>query len=270
MRPLFLTSRSFLFFLLPFLLATGLSMPAFSQTSDHTTDRIVWLNNGDTIHSRRLQFKVSNTGDKFLLLDNGRELPIDRVSRFRERRGTFVVMSGSAGPDVYKIIKEGPRISAYSRTLYEAPLDTNGAHPVAYYYRKAGQQQMSLLTYTSLLNAMEDNQAAQQQVRLTKKQFIGGVAISLVSVAVVAVGFYKTYHRTANQPLPPSALPTTPPFNPYGPPPPPPSLPPLPKQSSLSPLVYLGIGGVGAGLVIGLGAHRHELRAFDLYNQGTP
>src|SRR5882757_6608615 len=111
MRPLSLTSRSILFFLLSFFLTAGLSMPAYSQSPDHATDRIVWLNNGDTLYSHQLQFKVSNTGDKFLLLDNGRELPIDLVSRFRGRHGTFVVMSGSAGQDVYKVIKEGPRIS---------------------------------------------------------------------------------------------------------------------------------------------------------------
>jgi hypothetical protein len=269
MRPLFLASRSFLFFFFPFLLAAFLSTPAYSQSPDHATDRIVWLSNGDTIYTHQLEFRLSPTGDKYLLLDNGKELPLELVSRFQGRRGIFVVMSGSAGPDVYKVIKEGPRISAYSRTLYEAPLDSFGAHPVAFYYRKAGQSQMNLMTYNGLLNAMDDNPAALHEVQSIRTQFVGGMILTVVSAGIMGYGLYKSFKKNSSQQLALPTLTANPPINPFGPPTPP-TLPPLPK-ASVSPLVFVGLGGIGAGLIIGLGAHRHELRAFDLYNDmGTP
>jgi hypothetical protein len=253
MTPTFLntrTVRSFFRFIIPFLFFTGLALAGLSQSSHETN--IVWLNNGDTLYSHELHFHISDLAEKYLLLDNQRQVNIRDVNRYRGRHGTFVVLPGSAGPDLYRVIREGPRISAYSRTIYEAEPDTNGVHPTAYYYRKAGQQQMTLLTYHGLLHAMQDNPGAQVQLRLTKTQFIGGIALSFVSAVVTAVGFHEMFKRSANQPL---QLP-----NPSG------QLSPLPG-TKVAPLAIIGSAGFVGGMVIAFTAHRHEKKAFDIYNQ---
>ena len=242
--------------LLPLFLTTGLSLQGFCQPSDHRSDRIVWLMNGDTLYSRHLQVWNPDTTEKFLILDNDRKIPIHLVSRFRGLHGTYVVLPGSIGIDIYKVEKEGPHISVYSRTLYEAPVDSTGAHPVAMYFRKPGQPQMNLLTYQSLLHAMADNPDAQHQLHLTKTHLRGGLVITLLSATLTGIGLYESYRAGRKKTSPP------PDNNPVWPPPPPP-----PHSTSLSPLIFIGAGGMAAGLVVTFGAHKHEMKALNIYNQ---
>jgi hypothetical protein len=237
-----------------------------SETQPSPTVHIVWLTNGDTLQSRLFRIKTSDSAEKYLLLDNDRKIPIHQVSRFQGTHANYVVLPGSAGTDVYKEEKSGPRISTYSRILYEAPLDTNGNHPVAYYFRKEGQQQMTPMSFQALNYAMADNPDAQQQVQLTRSLLVTGLSVTAASAILGIIGILASHSR----PQPPLAqiTPTTPVINPFGPPlaPTPPSLPPLPKPY-ISPLVYVGVGGMLAGLTITLTAKSHQNKAFDIYNQ---
>lgn len=241
--------------LLTFFLLTGLLPALCAQQPGADSAYFVYLKNGNRLYTSRLHLKTSSAAEQSLQLANGQDIPMDQVDRFRSRAGTFVAVPGSAGTDLYHVDQEGSRISLYSRVFIDPRrFGDSGYLPLReYYFRKEGKTTMHPVTYASLMNAMSDRPDAQRQLSLTKTDAVIGFSTLFAGFVVEAVGIGLSLHRptVATQVQPP-----------YG--------PPLTEYSfgsrQLSPLVFVGAGGLIAGAVFLATAHHHQRKAIDLYN----
>src|SRR5882757_3291633 len=84
----------------------------------------VLLRDSQKIYSGSLQLKYTNTADKYIELGDHRQIPIEKVSRFRSGTGTYITIPGSAGTDIYKVEREGSKISLYSHII-DDPIHAN-------------------------------------------------------------------------------------------------------------------------------------------------
>ncbi|MBN9380550.1 MAG: hypothetical protein J0H74_07290 [Chitinophagaceae bacterium] len=242
---------------LPTILCLLLFLEGHAQSSRQDSNYYALLKDSQKIYSNHLQLKCTNTADKYLELDNHRQIPIEQVHRFHSRSGVFVTVPGSAGTDIYRVEREGPKISVYSRLIFDpAHQNDSGYTPTQYYYyRKTGQEKMQIVTYPGLQNAMADKPASLRELHLARSEFKLGIGITVASLFVEAFGLYESFRNRSDQ------TELKPP--PLGQP-----LPPLPSPShTFSPLVIVGAGGLAGGLVLIFGAHRHELKALDIYNR---
>lgn len=255
-------------FAVSLLLLSCLSGQAHSQDSANYT----LLKNGQKIYSDHLRLRHTPTADQYLTLDNNRQIPIEEVDRFHSSQGTFVTIPGSAGTDIYRVEREGAKISLYSKLFIDPyHLNDSGYTPTRqFFFRKAEQEKMKAVTIPGLRDAMADNPASLHQIDVARTNLTVGLTTSVVSALLEFVGFYLTAkghsHQETVQPTYPTTYPVTYPFFP----PPTQQLPPLQTTVTthpVSPLVYIGGGGIIGGLILAFGAPHHALKAFDIYNQ---
>src|SRR5690242_12350874 len=118
-----------------------LSLSATAQSPATNPVNYVLLSDGQKLYPSRIQLKFTRAADKYLELGDHSQIPIEQVSRFKVPEGNFVVVPGSAGSDIYKVEKEGTRISTYSRTFTDpAHASDPGYHgTVELYFRRSGQ-----------------------------------------------------------------------------------------------------------------------------------
>lgn len=240
---------------------TSRSQPPGQPQSTDSVNRIR-LKTGEIIHSR-IRLRKNSSDEKYLLLDDDRQLFIDQVDRYSTRWETFVTVPGSAGTDIYRVEREGSRISLYSRLIIDPyRFQDSGYTPTRlFFFRKTGQEKMTPETYTGLMNAMADNPASTRQLRIMRTQMaVGGtIAVASFIVAVIAALTHHPSNPKFDPPAPPQIT------WPYMPPPSP--TPPGPTRYKLSPLVPIGGAVMLGGLVFALTAHHHEYKALDIYNQ---
>lgn len=219
------------------------------------------LKGGQKIYSRHLSLRINAAADQYLLLDSNRHIPIEDVDRFHSSTGTFVTVPGSAGTDVYRIEREGPKITLYSRLFFDPTLQNDSGYTPTreFYFRKAEQEKMKVVTLTSLRAAVADNPASLHQVNVASKNMTIGLTTGFASVFLEAVGIYFTAkghtHPAIYQPTVPPGYPPLPPIQ------------TTVTTHPVSPLVYIGGGGMVGGLILAFGAQHHALKAFDIYNQ---
>ena len=237
----------------PTLLLVCLLPTLLGKAQSPTRDSAYYVLITDTqkLYSHHLQLKCTDTATKYLELDDHRQVPIEQVSRFHSHSGTFVAIPGSAGTDIYKVEKEGPKISLYSRLIVD-PVhvhDSGYTSTRLFYYRKPGQVRMQPVTYPGLQAAMQDNPVSVRELHLAMSHYKVGLGVALSSVVITAIGLFATIrsnnHALSQQPDPGQPLP----------------------HSTLSPLVIVGSGGIIGGLAVALSARRHEVKAFDIYNR---
>lgn len=224
------------------------------------------LKTGQTLFSAYVRLHSSADAEKYLALDQNRTIPIGEVDRFSSPRGLFVTVPGSAGTDIYRFELDGPKISLFSRVIYDpnassydpaTHTESYGSYSRKEFFRKPGQVQMHPVTYASLTKALSDNLASQRQLRIAKTKVYTGVALFLASTIVEGIGIYETakkrqYHlvtTTSNQ-------------YPYNT-----TSASVSSGHGVSPLLFIGLGGITGGLVLAFGAHHNELRALNLYNE---
>ncbi len=101
----------------------------------------IQLKNGQNLYSRHVRLKSTDTSDTYLYLDNDRHIPIGQVIRYRSPAGSFIPIPGSSGTDIYRVEREGPKISLYSRLLIDPDhsLDSGYTPTRLFYFRKPGQ-----------------------------------------------------------------------------------------------------------------------------------
>lgn len=244
-----------------------LGFPAKSQTATaHPKDSVCYarLKPGQTLFSSSLRLRGTTGDDKYLSLDNDRKIPLAEVDRYSSPSGLFVTVPGSAGTDIYRVDREGPRLSLYSRVVYDpyaGDYDPNtqtwysGAYTRKLYFRKSGEVQMHTITYASLMDALADNPESQEEVRVAKTRLVSGVGLLLASVLVEGIGLIETGRMHAAH-----FVTTTSNQYPYT------STPTLVRGTGTSPLVYIGTAGFAAGAVLSFGARHKLLRAIDVYN----
>ena len=225
------------------------------------------LKTGEILFSSSLRLRGTADDNKYLSLDNGRKIAMSEVDRFYSPYGLFVTVPGSAGADIYRVDREGLKISLYSRVIYDPAASDydpttqtypSGAYTRTTYFRKPGEVQMHTVTYASLMNALADHPESQRQVRIAKTRFICGGALMLASVLIEGIGLIQTGKMHAAH-----FVTTTGDSYPYTP------TSTLVRGTGTSPLVYVGAGGIVGGIVLVFGARHHMMRAIDLYN-GVP
>lgn len=221
------------------------------------------LKTGQTLFSSSLRLRGSLDDNKYLSLDNGRKIPLEEVDRYSSPFGLFVTVPGSAGIDIYRVDREGPKISLYSRVVYDPYANaydpntqtySSGAYTRTLYFRKSGEVRMHTITYTSLMKALADNPESQQDVRVAKTRLVTGISLLLVSVLVEGVGLIETGKMHAAH-----FVTTTSNQYPY-------TNTTLVHGTGTSPLIYIGAGGFVAGAVLALGARHKLFKAIDVYN----
>ena len=223
--------------------------PAYSQDSTY----FARLKNGQTVFSSTLRLRTTPAAEKYLALDQNRTIPIGEVERFHSRLGLFVTVPGSTGTDIYRVDREGPKISLFSQVVYDpdaATPDGNGSYSRKEFFRKDGDVLMHPVTYSSLMNALSDNPDSQHQLHVAKAKVYTGLSLLLVSAVIEGIGIYHTARRTA-----PHLDATTGAIS---------------SSHTVSPLLYVGLGGMAGGVVLILGAKHNEFRALDVYNGGNP
>ncbi len=247
----------------------ALSLSFLFTLSAHSQDSPYYarLKTGQTLFSTSLRLRGSTGDDKYLSLDNGRKIPIAEVDRYSSPFGLFVTVPGSAGTDIYRVDREGPKISLFSRVVYDpnaGEYDPNnqtynsGAYTRKAYFRKSGEVQMHTITYTSLMNALSDSPESQLEIRIAKTQVVSGVSLLLASVLVEGIGLIETGKMHASH-----FVTTTSTQYPYT------TNTTFVRGTGTSPLVYVGAGGFVAGIVLTFTARHKLFRAIDIYN-GTP
>ena len=128
------------------------------------------LKDGQKIYSNHLRLRINATAGQYLVLDSNRHIPIEDVDRFRSGLGTFVTVPGSAGTDIYRIEREGPKISLYSKLFIDPnAVNDSGYTPTReFFFRKAEQEKMKIATAASLTAALADNPASLHQISIAK------------------------------------------------------------------------------------------------------
>lgn len=234
-------------------------LPGQAQPADSACYTL--LKNGQKIYSRHLGLRRTSTADQYLLLDNNRQIPIEDVDRYHSPQGSFVTLPGSAGTDIYRVEREGPKISLYSKLFIDPyHLSDSGYTPTReFFFRKTEQEKMRPVTLPGLREAMADNPASLHQFDVARTHFTAGVATFIASVLVEGIGIYltakgHTYQQTTQPTFPPGY----------------PQVPPIQSTVTshpVSPLIYIGGGGMIAGIVLSFGANHYGMKAIDIYNQ---
>src|ERR1700744_461551 len=244
-----------------------LALSALFAYPAHSQDSLYYaqLKNGQTIYSSTLRVRNNPASDKYLALDKNRTIPIDEVGRFYSPRGMFVTVPGSAGTDVYRVEMDGRKISLFSQVVYDpndATYDPNtqtwtyGSNTRKEYYRKTGETQMHLVSYASLRHALSENPASEAKMRLASTKVYTGLSLFLASAVVEGIGILQTARKNA-----PHLVTTTNPQYPYNT-----TTASVSSGHTVSPLLFIGLGGMAGGIVLFFGAHHSEFRALSLYN----
>jgi hypothetical protein len=242
-----------------------LAGPAFSQLRPKDSTYYAQLKTGQTLFSTYVRVHYTAAAEKYLTLDQDRTIPMEEVDRFYSPRGLFVTVPGSAGTDIYRQELDGPKISLFSRVTYDPNASTYdpATHTESYgsysrkeFFRKPGQVQMHPITYASLTKALSDNPASLQQLRIAKTKVYTGLALFAASLIVEGIGVYETAKRNERH-----FVYTTSTQYPYYT-----TSATAVSRGGVSPLLFIGAGGIVTGLVLSLGAHHNEVKALNLYN----
>jgi len=227
------------------------------------------LKDGQKIYSSHLRLRQDASANQYLLLDSNQRIPIGNVDRFHSGNGTFVTVPGSAGTDIYRVEREGPKISLYSKLFVDPnAFNDSGYTPTReFFFRKAEQEKMKAVTAASLTDAVADNPASLRQISIAKTNLRVGISTSVTGMILGIIGGYITAKGQTHQ----HTETIQPPFPvfPYVPGQPiqPTSLTYTTTSHPVSPLLFIGGGGIIGGLVLAIGANHHALKALDIYNQ---
>ena len=235
--------------------------PGITKNPSPNPPNYTVLKDGQKIYSTHLRLRRDASANKYLLLDSDQHIPIENVDRFHSVLGTFVTVPGSAGTDIYRVEREGPKISLYSKLFIDpSAVNDSGYTPTReFFFRKAEQEKMKAVTAASLTNALADNPASLRQLSIAKTTTRVGISTTLTGMIIGVIGGFITVKGHSHQEI---FQPTVPPGFPQFPP-----LQTTVTTHPVSPLVYIGGGGIIGGLILIFNANHHALKAFDIYNQ---
>jgi hypothetical protein len=249
------------------------------QAQPLTSDSLyfVRLTNGSTLYSNKVRLVSTFTGDRYLLLDSNRRIPLAATTEFKGWDGTFAVANFGAGPDAFRLQNEGRRISLYSQCYYEAepefgtgtldgPRFRNSisARRKAYFFEKDKDGVIQRLNFSNLRDAVADNPASTGELHIAGVDLRLGIGLVAAGTALVVAGFIQTAHRnndafhayrqaSANWYIAVQQNPNTP-------------MPTAPSHYGPSALVYIGGLAAVSAIIPLANVGGHIRKALDIYN----
>jgi hypothetical protein len=181
-------------FLLLMLTASGFC--GYSQSTTRGTTWYVELKDSIVLYSKKLSVLNSLSEGEYLLLDNNKKIPMSQVIRYRSRAGQFIRQKGPV--ETYRLEKGGPRLFVYSRSYYY-PDSTGYREGRDYFFRKEETEDMQVMNYRNLKDAMADNPASLYQLQAARSKMKAAGITAVASFLITAIGIQATFRENSRR-----------------------------------------------------------------------
>ena len=238
--------RNLCFLLLCLLLGTS---AAFAQTGESRQGRyFLQLQNGEIVYANKLQLKSPLFKSNHFLVNDTLKYNPSMVAAYQNEDGFFArVEAGNSYDDFAKRILDGPRIDKFytSRTMYDYGY---GYSPYGYgiprssrkriYFFSKDNGPLYILDYNNLQQALADNAASMDILNKYRRDKLINTGVTVLGAGLLAAGALVSIDNSND--------PTT--------------------GVKVSPLMYAGVGVLGAQFVINLFQKDKLTQAMEVYN----